>query len=56
MPTAIQEIAELLGLRDKFNQLTTEYLDAPPTRQAEIRAELQEITQKIELIKLRYQN
>jgi len=56
MPTAFQEIAELYGLMDKFNQLANEYTDAPPARQAEIRAELREITRKIELIKLRYQN
>ena len=56
MPTAFQEIAELYGLMDRFNQLASEYTEAPAARQAEIRAELREITRRIELIKLRYQN
>ena len=56
MPTALQEIAELNGLMDKFNQLARECSEAPPARRATLIAEIREIARQIELIKLRYQN
>jgi hypothetical protein len=56
MPTLSQETAELFSLMDRAIVLANQAMTASADRQAEIRAELENIVRKIDKIKLRYEN